>query len=224
MAKFFPRGVDPYFDIGLVMFYGSEARWAVPVSSDPSNTIVTPPKEQAVARAHIDAFEKMVAIFPDSIDVLREFYKDDAQWGRLVSKFREASKSARQHDRSGLKGKTKYLLSDPTKAIVPALSDVDSKSDRGINHPVLRDAIIPWPLRLQIHAKDKNGELTEDATAALKALLHGCKTTDGEPALTHKKFPSCFYADGTYDPQNIDNGLFRSQFLLRVRSCSFPAV
>ncbi|KAJ6523974.1 hypothetical protein B0H19DRAFT_1276669 [Mycena capillaripes] len=129
---------------------------------------------------HTDAFEKMVAISPDSIDVLREFHKDDAQWGRLVSKFRKASEGTRQHDTSGLKGKIKYLPSDPTKAIVPALGEPDSKSDRGI------------------HAKDESEEPTEDATAALKALLNRPKMTDDKPALTHKKFPSCFYADGTH--------------------------
>ncbi|KAJ6554205.1 hypothetical protein B0H19DRAFT_1071633 [Mycena capillaripes] len=141
---------------------------------------------------HTDAFEKMVAISPDSIDVLREFHKDDAQWGRLVSRFansvvtqfRKASEGARQHDTSGLKGKIKYLPSDPTKAIVPALGEPDSKSDRGVNHP--------------IHAKDESEEPTEDATAALKALLNRPKMTDDKPALTHKKFPSCFYADGTH--------------------------
>ncbi|KAJ6556398.1 hypothetical protein B0H19DRAFT_1262465 [Mycena capillaripes] len=72
VAKFFPRGVNPFLDIGLVMFYGSDTRWAAPVSSDPSNT-------SAVTKKHTDAFENMVAISPDSIDVLREFYKDDAQ-------------------------------------------------------------------------------------------------------------------------------------------------
>ncbi|KAJ6523310.1 hypothetical protein B0H19DRAFT_1201822, partial [Mycena capillaripes] len=113
MAKFFPHGVNPFLDIGLVIFYGSDALGSTSLQR-PEQHYCDPPH-------HTDAFEKIVAISPDSIDVLREFYKDDAQWGRLVSKFREASKGARQHDTSGLKGKTKYLPSDPTKAIVPAL-------------------------------------------------------------------------------------------------------
>ncbi|KAJ7486556.1 hypothetical protein FB451DRAFT_771356 [Mycena latifolia] len=40
--------------------------------------------------------------------------------------------------------------------------------------------------------------------------------TSGKPALTAKKYPSCFYADGSYDPKAPEKGLFRSQFLLRI--------
>jgi hypothetical protein len=75
-----------------------------------------------------------------------------------------------------------------------------------------------WKTSIHVHI------LTHLIVSALKALLNGSKTTDGKPALTHKKFPSCFYADGTYDPKNTDAGLFRSQFLLRVRPCSIPVV
>lgn len=42
------------------------------------------------------------------------------------------------------------------------------------------------------------------------------KLTNGKPALTAKKYPSCFYAEDAYDVTAPEDGLFRSQFLLRV--------
>ncbi|KAJ6549819.1 hypothetical protein B0H19DRAFT_183535 [Mycena capillaripes] len=89
---------------------------------------------------------------------------------------------------------------------------------------MLRDAIIPWSLRFKIHARAavEDGEdaseapLTPEATAALEALLNGCKLTNGKPALSASNFPSCFYADGAYDPADPRHGLLRSPFLLRV--------
>jgi hypothetical protein len=39
---------------------------------------------------------------------------------------------------------------------------------------------------------------------------------DGKPALTASGFPSSFYADDAYDPDDPEVGLLRSQFLLRV--------
>ncbi|KAJ7119056.1 hypothetical protein C8R44DRAFT_878566 [Mycena epipterygia] len=150
LAKYFVRAVHPFMDIGLVLFYGSEANWTTPAPSVASNSITVPESERAEQKRHVDAFDKMMAKSPDSLDILREFYKDNKQWSRIVKLFREAAASARQNETSGLKHKTKYVL-DTVCNLLPAVSESASKSDRGINHPMLRDAIIPWPLRIQIN-------------------------------------------------------------------------
>ncbi|KAJ7120188.1 hypothetical protein C8R44DRAFT_877638 [Mycena epipterygia] len=157
LAKYFVRAVHPFMDIGLVLFYGSEDHWAAPAPSVASNSITVPESERAEQKRHVDAFDKMMAKSPDSLDILREFYKDNKQWSHIVKRFREAAASARQNDTSGLKHKTN----------------------------------------------------------ALKALMSG-KLTNGKPALTASKYPSCFYADNTYDSTDTKRGLFRSPFLLRV--------
>jgi hypothetical protein len=41
--------------------------------------------ERAEQKKHTVAFDKMVAKSTGSLDVIREFFKDDKQWGRLVS-------------------------------------------------------------------------------------------------------------------------------------------
>ncbi|KAJ6549891.1 hypothetical protein B0H19DRAFT_1264780 [Mycena capillaripes] len=224
MAKYLPRGVHPFYDIGLVMHVGSQSHWTVQVSTDPSITVTIPTEELQSQRGYNNAFDKLVAVAPESVEVLREAYKENTHWKALIHKFRKAAGDARQQDTSGLKHKTNCIPSDPTKSISPALSASESKSDRGVNHPMLRDTIIPWSLRLKIHAHaavedDEDvyeAPLTPEATTALEALLNGCKLTNGKPALTASNFPSCFYADGAYDPADPRHGLLRSPFLLRV--------
>ncbi|KAJ6591882.1 hypothetical protein B0H10DRAFT_2233202 [Mycena sp. CBHHK59/15] len=177
--------------------------------------------ELEVQKRHVDAFDKMVTIAPDRVDVLRKFYKDNTQWAWLMTKFRSASASARQGDTNGLKHKLLYLPSDSATGIVPHIGESEVKLDRGLNHPMLHDALLPWKLHLKIHActvaeDGDDGDLTPEADAALKALMHGCRTTDGKPALTAKRYPSCFYADDTYDPEAPEVRLLRSLFLVRV--------
>ncbi|KAJ6572483.1 hypothetical protein DFH09DRAFT_1362442 [Mycena vulgaris] len=221
-AKFFVRGVNPYMDISLAMFYGSEALWASRAAPDPSNAMIIPPEELAQQKRYVDAFNMMMAIAPSSLDVLHEFYMDDTQWNRLVRMFRQAAASARQNDTGALKQKIKYLPSDPTQLIIPALSDSPSKTDRGLNHPMLRDAMISWPLRTQINARiasaaaedTSEASLTPHALESLKALMKGKRVDKDKPAVTANQYPSCFYQDGAYDPVDTEKGLFRGLFLV----------
>ncbi|KAJ7668961.1 hypothetical protein B0H17DRAFT_1209840 [Mycena rosella] len=229
-AKYFVCAVDPYMDIALVLFHGSQAHWAAPTIVCPSSTTIVSSEHLAEQKRHIDAFDRMFSISPESVELLREFYKVPVQWTRIVAKLRAAAKNARQTDTSGLKHKLGYLLSDPSKCLVPPIPETTSKSDRGINHPMLRDAIVPWRLRNKINARvvaeehdeetpnspaPPEASLTPEATEALKALMNG-KLTNGKPALIASRYPSCFYADGSYDPKDPEKGLFRSPFLLRV--------
>ncbi|KAF7335684.1 GLOBIN domain-containing protein [Mycena venus] len=201
MAKYFPRAVHPFLDIGLALHYGAATHWTVAVSSDPSNTITLPEecvlRERVAQKQLVNAFETMVLISIESVDVLREFYKEERQWGLIVRKFRKAAADARQSDTHNLKHKLQYLPSDPTKPITPAISNGELKSDRG-------------------RRRGEEAELTPAAIKALKALLNGGLTTRGKPAMKAKSWPSCFYADGAYDSNDPQAGLFRSLFLLRV--------
>ncbi|KAF7341461.1 GLOBIN domain-containing protein [Mycena venus] len=221
MAKYFPRAVHLFLDIGLALHYGAATCWTVAVSSDPSNTITLPEEERVAQKQLVNAFETMVSISIESVDVLREVYKEERQWGLIVRKFRKAAADARQSDTHNLEHKLQYLPSDPTKPITPAISNGELKSDRGVNHPMIRDAIISWRLRRKINEKmpaeeGEEAELTPAAIKALKALLNGGLTTRSKPAMKAKSWPSCFYADGAYDSNDPQAGLFRSLFLLRV--------
>ncbi|KAJ7021550.1 hypothetical protein C8F04DRAFT_1313797 [Mycena alexandri] len=213
IAKRFVRAVNPYQDIALVLHYGCQARWG---------STSLPEAERAEAKIHADAFDKMLASAPSSAEVIREFWKDPAHWSRLKKIFRDAASNARQGDTTGLKHKLNYLLADTTKSLTPKINETASKSDRGRNHPMLRDAIVPWPLRLTLNetevaeAASAEPVPTPDAIVALKNLMKG-KSADGKKnAPTVGQYPSCFYAEDSFNPQDPSQGLFRSPFLLRV--------
>ncbi|KAJ7468152.1 hypothetical protein FB451DRAFT_1401399 [Mycena latifolia] len=121
----------------------------------------------------------------------RQFYKDDEQWGRIVKRvhsvaylsrslliifqFREAAGHARQNDttRSQLKHKTNYVLSDRRKRLDSPISDSTVKSDRGIKHPMQRDALVP-SLRLKINEAPFGHGGAGEATpyVSLHAYIH----------------------------------------------------
>ncbi|KAJ7794194.1 hypothetical protein B0H14DRAFT_2622088 [Mycena olivaceomarginata] len=138
MAKFSVRGVNPLLDIGLVLWYGSEAHWG-------------PATDEAASDANSQ---------PD--------------------------RSFASSTRSMPTGKDSSLCISSATFSITLLNLYCrrySKSDRGFNHPMLRHAIIPWPLRIQINEKEvADNEAAEPvataaATAALKVLMRG-KTVD----------------------------------------------
>jgi hypothetical protein len=104
MAKYFHRGVHPFHDIGLVMHVGSQSMWATPVSTVPSNTVVVPAacvclcpflrsshhtlSELEEQKRYKNAFDKMLAISPESLEALHENYKANTHWAGLVQKVR----------------------------------------------------------------------------------------------------------------------------------------
>ncbi|KAJ7619921.1 hypothetical protein DFH06DRAFT_1341755 [Mycena polygramma] len=216
-ARYLIRGVNPYLDVGLVLAFGAAHHWN-PSSTTASNTIVLPQSEIDFQKKHWQAFDAMMASAPGCLEVVREFYgdPDSTHWAALVTLMRESARSVRQQDTNGLKGCTDYLLTNPlSDAIVPPVSKSASKSDRGVNHPYLRNYIVPPLLGIQINeAEDTEEEgvrkLTEGAEEALRALLHNETTIDAS------EFPSCFYAEGAYNPDDTEEGLFRSPFLARV--------
>ncbi|KAJ7445580.1 hypothetical protein FB451DRAFT_1188998 [Mycena latifolia] len=207
LPKYFVRAVNPFMDISLVMFYGSEAHWSVPASVDPSDVTTISPEARAVQEHHADPFERMLVIWPGALDLLCEFYKDDNQWTHIVKLFHDTALSICSNDISGLKHKTEYVVEDRNQALIPPISDSASKHARGVNHPMLRDAINQCLSRegavggavghVGYVAGDPPAErpLTPDTIASLRALMQG-QLTSGKPALTAKKYRSCFYADG----------------------------
>ncbi|KAJ7492879.1 hypothetical protein FB451DRAFT_1552144, partial [Mycena latifolia] len=77
-------------------------------SSGPAAPTLPPTKAKRNALVeqakYIDACDLMMTISPDSVGVLRQFYKDDEQWGQIVKRFREAA----ENDTSQLKHKTNW--------------------------------------------------------------------------------------------------------------------
>ncbi|KAJ7622201.1 hypothetical protein FB45DRAFT_1090960 [Roridomyces roridus] len=248
LPKFFARGVHPFLDLGLVLHYGALAHWPAPQpSGDAANAMPAPSAQELdEAKLYGDAFNKMIAIWPDSVDILREFYKDDAEW--------KPAHASRQGDTAGLKKKSIYALPPHLPFFNPPFGELSDKSDRGLKHPQIRLFLVPPPMAIILCSvevpKATEGQEAmdgQDATDGEEAT-NGQHATDGEEAtngqdasqaipqptieaenmrkglldgsitLTAAQYPCCFYPslDFIYDPNNPQLGLFRSDLLLRA--------
>ncbi|KAJ7436635.1 hypothetical protein FB451DRAFT_1417345 [Mycena latifolia] len=99
-------------------------------SSGPAAPTLPPTKAKRNALVeqakYIDACDLMMTISPDSVGVLRQFYKDDEQWGQIVKRFREAA----ENDTSQLKHKTNW-----SQEIGPAHQRLDGQVRPGYQTP-----------------------------------------------------------------------------------------
>ncbi|KAJ7434878.1 hypothetical protein FB451DRAFT_1195027 [Mycena latifolia] len=99
-------------------------------SSGPAAPTLPPTKAKRNALVeqakYIDACDLMMTISPDSVDVLRQFYKDDEQWGQIVKRFREAA----ENDTNQLKHKTNW-----SQEIGPAHQRLDGQVRPGYQTP-----------------------------------------------------------------------------------------
>ncbi|KAJ7732327.1 hypothetical protein DFH07DRAFT_968430 [Mycena maculata] len=169
---------------------------------------------------------------------------DTENWDKLVTTLRSAATTARTGDTSGLKHCTHYVLPDARgQALLPAVHKSEEKSDRGLSHPILRYFILGWADRLKLpplviptaprktattgqHAatvvSDTNPSVLppngsdpeQDPAPVPNTFLQ--RIVAGTVELTAADFPSFFWAEGSYDPEDLDNGLLRGHLLLRV--------
>ncbi|KAK7039703.1 hypothetical protein R3P38DRAFT_3262100 [Favolaschia claudopus] len=222
-SKHFPRGVNPFFDISLVMTYGTESNWGEGSSS------FTPEELRYAA-----AFDKLFAVDPDLLDPMKQFYLEMAekpdQWERLVTTMRQAATSARTSDTNGLKHKLLYFVPDPTKHVIyPPVSTHEKKTDRGLSHPMLRHFIIGYADRLKLPplvfptvnspslptppaSSDEGSSPSPDPSPPNPILQN---IVAGRYKLLYKPYSSFLYADDSYNPEVLDQGLLRGDAIPR---------
>ncbi|KAK7021662.1 hypothetical protein R3P38DRAFT_2962691, partial [Favolaschia claudopus] len=198
-SKHFPRGVNPFFDISLVMTHGTESNWGEGSSSFTDKEL-----------RYAAAFDKLFAVAPELLDPIKQFYLEMAekpeQWERLVTTMRQAATSARTSDTNGLKHKLLYFVPNPTKHVIyPPVSTHEKKTDRGLSHPMLRHFIIGYADRLKLPPlvfPTVNSPILQNISA-------------GKYKLLYKPYPSFLYADDSYNPDVLDGGLLRGDAIPR---------
>ncbi|KAJ7650942.1 hypothetical protein FB45DRAFT_1050793 [Roridomyces roridus] len=94
-----------------------------------------------------------VILSSDCMETLRENYKQDTHWGVLAGKMKNGANYAHYQDIAA-------------RASTPLGSGEDN-SDRGLKHSVLRDALLPRAVRLQINEREAviKDEESENAPA-----------------------------------------------------------
>ncbi|KAJ7883249.1 hypothetical protein B0H13DRAFT_2344235 [Mycena leptocephala] len=259
-SKHYTRGVYPFGNLNSVMLYGPEKLWDTPSATADSNVISIPASETQRQEECVTAFNKLFSMAPELLDVIKVFYLEAAekpkQWDALVALMRTGATGARTTDTNALKHKLEYFLPNPTKdAILPPIPQQESKSDRGLSHPMLRYFLLPWRQRSKLPplilaarrsrtisssssdtangASPSNGptnapsssngaDNSDDSSAAPAASSANApnaflkRIAENKIQLKSKSFPSCFYADGSYDPQDLDKGLLRGDVIPRV--------
>ncbi|KAJ7753920.1 hypothetical protein DFH07DRAFT_959996 [Mycena maculata] len=194
-GKYFPRAISPFMDISLVFHDSAETHWKPPPSSDaPAANEDTADKSELEQQAiHTAAFDLMMSSSPGLLEVVQQFYLsgDLDEWHRLVKAARDAATDARTADTNSLKHRTegKYRLKQGPFPAFPT--------------PPSPDGAAPLP-----DAAPAEASATE--IKMLKAIL------DGKKPLLAKQYPSCFWAEGSYDASDPKRGFLRSPFLLRV--------
>ncbi|KAG8220348.1 hypothetical protein J3R82DRAFT_3443, partial [Butyriboletus roseoflavus] len=108
-----------------------------------------------------------------------------------------------------------YVMLDH-KPLDPPISKKEDKSDRGFNHPQIARMLCPCK-KLDVFDEDPD-----------MYVLGACRTTsltchriigtlqDGQIKATAANWPTMFYEDGVYDPDDRMKGLFRGHAALRV--------
>ncbi|KAJ7736774.1 hypothetical protein DFH07DRAFT_966756 [Mycena maculata] len=231
-GKYFPRAISPFMDISLVFHDGAETHWKPPPSSDaPAANEDTADKSELEQQAiHTAAFDLMMSSSPGLLEVVQQFYLsgDLDEWHRLVKAARDAATDARTADTNSLKHRTEYVVPDSSiHSLYPTIDRDISKSDRGTTHPMLRHYIVGWKYQLKLGpfpafptppSPDGVSPLPDaapvEASAAEKKMLKAI--LDGKKPLLAKQYPSCFWAEGSYDASDPKRGFLRSPFLLRV--------
>ncbi|KAJ6524719.1 hypothetical protein DFH09DRAFT_1189310 [Mycena vulgaris] len=225
-AKLFTRAISPYMDISAAMLYGPEHHWGTPVVPVASNTVTIPASELERQQNCIAAFDKLFSVAPELLEPIKQMYLDIAtkphQWTKMVKLMQDAATSARTVDTNTLKHCLNYLLPNPAKdVILPPIPKQESKSDRGLVHPMLRYFILPWVDRLKLpqfppaNAPREEPDVEDaDVPPATNEFL--VLVVAGRVDLKATQFPSFFYEEGTYDPKELDKGLLRGDLVLRV--------
>ncbi|KAJ7651839.1 hypothetical protein B0H17DRAFT_1215142 [Mycena rosella] len=218
-AKYFVRAVSPYRDIGTAMVFGPEHHWGQHADPDPSNVITIPVSELADQQEYIKAFDKMFSTVPNLLDVVKQMYLDIEakgadQWDKLVDKMQKAATSARTADTGGLKHHLAYVLPNPASDVIyPPVPKQESKSDRSVAHPMLRYFFLPWSDRVKLPPSCSRSLPRPKAPASnqFADLL-----VAGRVELKATEYPAFFWAEDTYDEDDLDKGLLRGPLILRV--------
>ncbi|KAJ6456343.1 hypothetical protein C8R47DRAFT_1227880 [Mycena vitilis] len=209
LGKLFVGAVNPYMDIADALQYGCDLRWG---TVDASNTIRIPASELVRQDACVAALDAIFRGAEDLLDVVKHLFlqisEDDTDnWDKLHC--------------------AHYVLPDAmgqALPLPPAIRKSDDKSDCGLSHPILRYCILGWADRAKLSAlvipTAPNGRRA--ATVADTDLRFLQRIVAGSVELTAVDFPSFFWAEGSYDPEDLDNGLLRGPLLPLVLRYTAP--
>ncbi|KAJ7694304.1 hypothetical protein B0H14DRAFT_3530738 [Mycena olivaceomarginata] len=237
-CKFFMRAVHPYVNLTEVMLYGPDKHWGTAPATCPSNIVSVPPAEIERQDACVKAFDKMFFIAPELLHVIKQIYLEitvkPQQWQMLVNVMREAATSARTSDTNSLKHELIYFLPNPLKDVLtPPIPKQEYRAKLpplvfapapATNTTLSPASSSPLPDAGAAASPDAGaaspsapdpGTVSPSATDAAAAEFLK-RIVEGKVLLKTRTYPSCFYAEDSYDPMNLDNGMLRGEVIPHV--------
>ncbi|KAJ7191412.1 hypothetical protein GGX14DRAFT_578994 [Mycena pura] len=219
-AKFARRAVNPHMQLVETMMRGAITRWgAVRQEDEDSDTL--PANEVKLREQQVKEFDIIIKNMRDMAPVLKYMYLDSATctaWEILIKKLHHDCVQTRANDTSKLKTKHEYFLPDDRKDVLfPALRNNTVKTDRDLGHPMLRHLLLPPHMRMHLPPLEFRQPAPDTPTPTLSAEAQ--KIIDGIAAntlvLTVDDFPSAFWEEGSYDPEDEAQGLFKGYMMAR---------
>ncbi|KAJ3480293.1 hypothetical protein NLI96_g8459 [Meripilus lineatus] len=200
-ARWIPCAVSPFIDLREVFKFGMYAEGKLVYTKegdpyvDPNANIDADAREE-----HIQAYQKIFHKIPYLKSYVIRFENDPEGLGHLSTFIHNCAKAVRGEDINKLKDAVHAFAS--VRGISVDFGGHDgSKALRGFNHPY--SGRLNCPMR-DIKEFDRSWESYRDM------FDEGLKTVD------HDDWPCHAYKEDMYDPNNIEAGLMKGEFLFSV--------
>ncbi|KAJ7227161.1 hypothetical protein GGX14DRAFT_555744 [Mycena pura] len=221
-AKYARRAVNPHLQLVSVMTRGAIKHWGAIHEEDNANALSAAEIRQQ--NEQVKQFDKILKNLRDLSTVFQYMYLESADddksaWITILTLMHKDAVQVRANDTSRLKTKHEYFLpNDRTDVLYPPLRNASIKTDRDLKHPMLRHLILPPHHRrnlppLEFRQPDPNAPspvLSSEGRLLMEMIA------SGSLLLTVNDFPSAFYEEGSFDPEDEANGLFRGYLMERV--------
>ncbi|KAI6015849.1 hypothetical protein BKA83DRAFT_45832, partial [Pisolithus microcarpus] len=158
---------------------------------------------QSEVERYSDIFNLMLRYVPWLEDELK--IMDAPEFDKVANKLTKGMSDQRSMDLGSVKHAGLAYIPfkmNTTFTLDPPLSKGEDKSDRGFNHPQIARLLCPRK-KLHLFDEDEAGYVTMIALQT------------GAIPVTVYNWPSFFYEDGVYDPQNRLRGLFQGHIAWR---------
>ncbi|KAF8874233.1 hypothetical protein BD779DRAFT_1678822 [Infundibulicybe gibba] len=193
-ARWFPLYLDPFTPL-IMVFHAN---------NDDSDSTLGSDKglDKETRKYHLELFDNFMSLVPGFLDLIISLQDHTDALQSFISQLSAAAGEARSEDTNSIKTNTPlYLLVDPQQDVLQPPIPKDCKDSRGFNHAVTAQMLCPMRL---IKKFDRDPQLFME------------RVKDGQIKIRALDYASWMYDTDMYDPEEIDRGLLRGYFLLRV--------
>jgi len=202
-AHWIPRAIDPFVDLTTAFTAGLGLEDENGPEDDSQLVQAMSPEDR---ENHIRVYMACIDLVRGFRALMDEFHEDISGFAKLVQVMDDHARQARSDDTKSLRYEAiQYLLTDTTQSLDPRIATASNspKRDRGYTHFVTARLLCPARLLMDFDLDPK--KFCDDVGA-------------GRITITAADWPAFLYDNeaNSYSADEIDKGLLRGHFLLRV--------